>query len=229
MTQRHDLYQATAGNPLSVQLAASSVFPTSGVYAITDEHLLTATRLIPSVEQALSGGARVLQYRCKSGEFRDRVAQAAALKTLCRRYHACLIINDDIELCQAIDADGVHLGQSDTALAEARYRLGPQAIIGISCHDDPALAAAAQQQGASYIALGRFFPSLTKPDAPAASLNNLRLIREQTPLPIVAIGGITADNGGSLIDAGADLLAVINYLFAAPDIKARARALSNLF
>jgi len=214
---------------LSVHLAATSVFPASGVYAITDEHLLTDVTLLTCVEQALSGGVRVLQYRRKNGEFRDRVLQAAALRTLCRRYHACLIINDDIDLCQAIEADGVHLGQSDTALAEARYRLGPQAIIGISCHDEPALAAVAEQQGASYIALGRFFPSLTKPDAPAASIGNLRLIRAQTSLPIVAIGGITADNGRSLIDAGADLLAVINYLFAAPDIKSRAHALSDLF
>ncbi|HDZ10267.1 thiamine phosphate synthase [Pseudohongiella sp.] len=214
---------------MSVHLAATSVFPASGVYAITDEHLLTDVTLLTCVEQALSGGVRVLQYRRKNGEFRDRVLQAAALRTLCRRYHACLIINDDIDLCQAIEADGVHLGQSDTALAEARYRLGPQAIIGISCHDEPALAAVAEQQGASYIALGRFFPSLTKPDAPAASIGNLRLIRAQTSLPIVAIGGITADNGRSLIDAGADLLAVINYLFAAPDIKSRAHALSDLF
>lgn len=214
---------------MSVQLAATSVFPASGVYAITDERLLTDAKLLPSVEQALTGGVRILQYRCKTGAFRDRVMQAAALKMLCRRYHASLIINDDVDLCQAVEADGVHLGQSDTAVAEARYRLGPLAIIGISCHDDPALAAAAAQQGASYIALGRFFPSLTKPDAPAASIQNLRQIRKQTHLPIVAIGGITAENGGMLIDAGADLLAVINYLFAAPDIKARARALNDLF
>lgn len=224
-----NFFQATAGNPLSVHLAATSVFPASGVYAITDERLLTDTTLLPSVEQALAGGVRVLQYRRKAGEFRDRVVQAAALKTLCRHYHASLIINDDIDLCQAVEADGVHLGQSDTALAEARYRLGPQAVIGISCHDNPALVATAQQQGASYIALGRFFPSHTKPDAPAASVDKLHLIRQQTDLPIVAIGGITAENGSMLIDAGADLLAVINYLFAAPDIKARARALNDLF
>lgn len=214
---------------MSVHLATTSVFPASGVYAITDEHLLTDTALLPSAEQALAGGVRVLQYRRKSGAFCDRVVQAAALKTLCRRYHACLIINDDIDLCQAVEADGVHLGQSDTALMEARYRLGPQAVIGISCHDNPAMVAAAQQQGASYIALGRFYPSQTKPDAPAASVDNLRLIRRQTQLPIVAIGGITAANGRALVEAGADLLAIINYLFAAPDIHARARELSNLF
>ena len=148
---------------------------------------------------------------------------------MCHRFQASLIINDDIDLCQAVEADGVHLGQADTALAEARYRLGPTAVIGASCHDDPALVAAAEKQGASYIALGRFFPSLTKPEAPAASIGNLRLIRKQTRLPIVAIGGVTADNGSALIDAGADMLAVINYLFAAPDIQRRARELNRLF
>ncbi|MEX2334711.1 MAG: thiamine phosphate synthase [Pseudohongiella sp.] len=207
----------------------SDQFAASGVYAITDEHLLTDATLLTAAEQALTGGVRVLQYRRKTGEFRDRVTQAAALKALCRRYQASLIINDDIDLCQAIDADGVHLGQSDTALVDARYRLGPGAIIGISCHDEPALVAMAERHGASYIALGRFFPSRTKPDAPAASIENLRVIRQQTTLPIVAIGGITAENGRSLIDAGADMLAVINYLFAAQDIQARARELNNLF
>lgn len=209
--------------------AALGVFAASGVYAITDEHLLPDATLVPAVEQALAGGVRIIQYRCKNGEFRNRVAQAAALKSLCLNFRASLIINDDIDLCQAVEADGVHLGQCDTALAEARYRLGPTAVIGASCHDDPALVAAAEKQGASYIALGRFFPSQTKPDAPAASIGNLRLIRRQTHLPIVAIGGITADNGRALIDAGADMLAVINYLFAAPDIQARARQLNNLF
>ncbi len=210
-------------------VAAMSVFPASGVYAITDEHLLADTALESAVKQALDGGIRVLQYRRKSGEFRHRVAQAAALKALCQHYQASLIINDDIDLCQAVEADGVHLGQSDTDLAEARYRLGPSAVIGVSCHDNPALVAAAEKSGASYIALGRFFPSLTKPDAPLASIKNLRLIRQQTQLPIVAIGGITVENGGDLLTAGADILAVINHLFAAPDIRARARELNNLF
>ncbi|MBC53288.1 MAG: thiamine phosphate synthase [Gammaproteobacteria bacterium] len=205
------------------------VFAGSGVYAITDEHLLSDASLLPAVGQALAGGVRIVQYRRKSGEFRDRVAQAAALKTLCHSAQARLIINDDIDLCQAVDADGVHLGQSDTALAEARYRLGPTAVIGASCHDQPALVAAAEKQGASYVALGRFYPSVTKPGAPAASIDNLRLIRQQTRLPIVAIGGVTADNGRVLIDAGADMLAVINYLFAAPDIQARADELNRLF
>lgn len=204
-------------------------FAASGVYAITDEHLLGDSALAPAVEQALAGGVRLLQYRRKTGEFRDRVAQAAALKTLCRRFDARLIINDDIDLCQAIGADGVHLGQSDASLQEARYRLGPTAVIGVSCHDTPALVAAAERHGASYVALGRFFPSLTKPQAPGATIDNLRLIRQQTRLPIVAIGGITADNGQALIKAGADMLAVINYLFAAPDIQARARKLNDLF
>lgn len=207
----------------------SAIFAGTGLYAITDEHLLPGDRLLPAVEEALRNGVRVLQYRRKSGTFRDRVAEAAALKSLCQRYQVSLIINDEVDLCQAVEADGVHLGQSDGDLLQARHRLGPNTIIGVSCHDDPALVASAERNGASYVALGRFFASRTKPNAPAASIDSLRRIRTQTRLPIVAIGGITADNGKQLLSAGADMLAVIHYLFADPDIAARARALGELF
>lgn len=204
-------------------------FVLKGVYAITDEHLLPGNHLLPAAEAALKNGVTLLQYRRKTGEFRDRVAEAFALRNVCHHYGAGLIINDDVDLCQAVDADGVHLGQSDETLLNARHRLGPQAIIGVSCHDSAALALSAEHQGASYIALGRFFPSNTKPQAPEAKIDNLRTIRQQTQLPIVAIGGVNADNGKLLIDAGADMLAVIHYLFAAPDIGERVRALRALF
>lgn len=200
-----------------------------GVYAITDEHLLPGDRLLPAAKAALENGVTLLQYRRKTGEFRDRVAEALALKSVCHQYGAALIINDDVDLCQAVDADGVHLGQSDESLLNARHRLGPLAIIGVSCHDDVALAVAAERQGANYIALGRFFPSNTKPQAPEAKIENLKTIRQQIQLPIVAIGGVNADNGKRLLDAGADMLAIIHYLFAAPDIGERVRALRALF
>ena len=180
------------------------------------------------------GGVSVLQYRNKPDTdsplvFAQRLRQAAALVELCHKYQALLLVNDDLELCQAAFADGVHLGQTDTQLAEARYRLGEKAIIGITCHNSDNLVLAAQQQGADYVALGRFFPSLTKPTAPAADIKDLTRIRRLTSLPIVAIGGVDMNNGRQLIDAGADMLAVIHYLFSSDQVQQRAQSLSQLF
>ena len=200
-----------------------------GVYAITDAKLLGEKRLLPAVEEALAGGVSLVQYRNKSADWSVRLGEATSLQALCSKFGAMLLINDDIELCLAAGAAGVHLGQSDTSLVQARRTLGPDAIIGITCHNRDELVVKAEQEGASYIALGRFFPSETKPDAPAANLNDLRRVRQLTTLPIVAIGGVTADNGGALLDLGADMLAVIHYLFAKPDVKKRAEALAQLF
>lgn len=200
-----------------------------GLYAITDPQLLPGNRLFEASEQALANGVRVLQYRNKTGGFRERVGEASQLRALCQQYGALLLINDDTDLCQACEADGVHIGQSDTALTEARRRLGYQAVIGVTCHNDPALVEQAQRNGADYVAIGRFFPSRTKPDAPLATLDDLRRIRTATALPIVAIGGITNENATELLAAGADMLAVIHHLFSAPDVAARARALHALF
>ena len=203
--------------------------PLSGVYAITNENLQQGEKLLIAVEQALAGGARLIQYRNKTAPFADKVSEASQLKSLCHAYQARLLINDDVDLCQAVDADGVHLGQSDTGLRDARERLGARAIIGISCHNSDELVRQAVHNHADYIALGRFFPSLTKPGAPPASLTDLQRIRAMTTLPIVAIGGVTAENAASLIDNGADMLAAINYIFDADDISSRVRALSSLF
>lgn len=200
-----------------------------GVYAITNENLQQGDELQRAVEQALSGGATLIQYRNKTATFADKVSEAAQLKSLCHAHQACLLINDDVDLCQAVDADGVHLGQSDTGLRDARERLGARAIIGISCHNSDELVQQAVRNHADYIALGRFFPSLTKPGAPRASLDDLQRIRALTTVPIVAIGGVTAENGALLINNGADMLAAINYIFDADDISSRVRALNNLF
>jgi thiamine-phosphate pyrophosphorylase len=148
---------------------------------------------------------------------------------LCRRYGTPLLINDDVALCLAIGADGVHLGQNDSGLRQARERLGPSAIIGMTCHSDLALAHKAEENGASYVAFGRFFPSVTKPHAVPADIGILPVARAALKVPIVAIGGINAENGGALITAGADMLAVIHDLFAFPDVEIRARALNSLF
>jgi|SRR5690554_2482146 len=200
----------------------------NGVYAITDEHLL-AERLLTSTEQTLQAGTRLIQYRNKQDNFATQLEQASALKALCDRYGALLLINDNAQLCQAVNADGIHIGQGDMKLMEARRQLGPNAIIGVSCHSNPALAAQAEADGADYVAVGRFFPSQTKPDAPPADISDLQAIRHQTHLPIVAIGGVTAANGASLLAAGADILAVIHYLFATDDVAARTRQLVALF
>ena len=200
----------------------------TGLYAITDEHLL-AGRLLVAVEQTLQAGTRLIQYRNKSASFATQLEEASALKALCQRYDAVLLINDNVQLCQAVRADGIHIGQGDMKLVEARRQLGPEAIIGVSCHNNPALAHEAETHGADYVAAGRFFASQTKPEAPPATLDDLRLMRQQTRLPIVAIGGVDASNGMPLLEAGADMLAVIHYLFADDDVATRTRQLVALF
>ncbi len=200
-----------------------------GVYAITDEALLTAALLCERVQAALEAGLSLLQYRNKQSPWAERVAQCQDLKTLCEKFQTPFVINDDVDLCLQVGADGVHLGQGDARLRSARQRLGDSAIIGITCHNNLSLAQDAESQGASYVAFGRFFPSSTKPVAPPATLQDLRQARAQLRLPIVAIGGINAENGVTLIDAGADMLAVIHYLFATPDVYTRTRQLNSLF
>lgn len=200
-----------------------------GVYAITDAGLLPGDLLAERAGAALDGGISLLQYRNKGADKALRLRECKVLKQLCDRYGTPLLINDDVELCIAAGADGVHLGQSDTGLQIARARLGKGAIIGVTCHSDVALAQEAERQGASYVAFGRFFPSKTKPLAKPASLDVLQQARQALTLPIVAIGGINAENGAALLDAGADMLAVIHYLFAFPDVTARVRQLNTLF
>ena len=203
--------------------------PLRGVYAITDENLLAGPALFSAVEEALRAGLALLQYRNKSAARQSKCAEAAQLLRLCRHYDTPLLINDDVELCLEVGAAGVHLGQADTKLVEARQRLGEEAIIGITCHSDLSLALRAQVAGADYVAFGRFFPSHTKPNAPPASIQVLQQAKAQLAIPIVAIGGINAENGQALVTAGADMLAVIHTLFASADVEAEAKALNALF
>ena len=205
-----------------------SNFRSRGLYAITDSHLL-ADRLLPAVAAALRGGAAAVQYRDKSADRERRQQEAGALLALCRQYGCPLLINDDVELALDIGADGVHLGQSDGSLQAARERLGPAAIIGATCHDSLTLAEAAVLSGADYLAFGAFFASRTKPLAEPASLGTLRRASRQWSLPLVAIGGITADNAAPLLASGASAVAVIADLWTTPDIEARARQFQSLF
>lgn len=198
-----------------------------GLYAITPE-MADAGQLLRQVEDVLRGGCRWLQYRDKKSPAAERRRRADSLLVLCHRYGARLIINDDLELAVALDADGVHLGRDDGHLAAARATLGVGKVLGASCYDDFALAQRAVQAGADYVAFGAVYPSLTKPGAVPASLDLFRRCRSELSVPACAIGGITVDNAPPVIAAGASLLAVITDLFSAPDIAVRAAAYQRL-
>lgn len=199
-----------------------------GLYAVTPDIADTAELLV-KVEAALAGGAGLLQYRNKTASAALRLEQARALRAPCRKRGVPLIINDHLELATAVDADGLHLGSEDGRLAEARARLGPDKLLGASCHDRLENALDAVRAGASYVAFGSFFASSLKPDAVRAPIALLREAKRRLPVPVVAIGGITLDNAPQLIAAGADALAVISALFSAPDIRTAAQRFSALF
>lgn len=204
-------------------------FPLRGLYAITDPLLIPDQRLVATVEQAILGGARLIQYRDKSADAKRRLNQAQALNALCHSYQIPLIINDDIELAAAVGAAGVHLGKDDPALPSARAALGAAAIIGISCYNRLELALNAAEAGADYIAFGSFFPSPTKPDTVLADIKLLHEVKRVLKLPIVAIGGITPANGKALVAAGADCLAAISGVFGQADVRRAARSYSDLY
>jgi len=196
-----------------------------GLYVITDG---PRPDLLEVVAQALAGGARLLQYRDKTTDHARRLNEARAIRALCAARRVPMIINDDVALAGAADVAGVHLGEEDGDVAAARAVLGADAIIGVSCYDSLARARELAAAGADYIAFGAFFPSPTKPHARRASFD---LLRQSAALgvPRVAIGGITPDNGGSLIDAGADYLAVISAVFGDSDVRGAATRFAQLF
>jgi thiamine-phosphate pyrophosphorylase len=192
-----------------------------GLYAITQTKNKTTDIIINEVIAAIKGGAVVVQFRDK--EPLDAIYLADQLVKVCHEYKVPLLINDDIELAIKVGADGVHIGREDGAISEARDRLGADAIIGVSCYNFVEQAFDAQEQGATYVAFGRFFPSSSKPLAAPAELDTLRKAKFLLDIPIVAIGGILPENGGPLLTAGADLLAVIGGLFETqPEQSARA-------
>ena len=200
-----------------------------GLYAITDENLLDEENFKQSVEFALQGGSRIIQYRDKSQNQNKRLRQATQLQALCTQYHATCIINDDIELALAVHADGVHLGQDDVSITQARQVLGKNCIIGISCYNDLDLAHLAEKNRANYVAFGAMFSSPTKPEANNASPLLIASAKKQLSIPVCAIGGITENNITQVINQGADMAAVISCLFASSDIKNTARILSQTF
>lgn len=202
-------------------------FPPTGLYAVTPESL-SGDKLVERVAGALTGGARVVQYRDKSSDSEQRRRDAERLLELCQRHGAPLVINDDVALARQIGADGVHVGKDDADIEVARRELGDDAIIGVSCYNQIRLALDAQAAGASYIAFGSFFPSLTKPGAVRATTELVAEARASIHIPIVGIGGITAENAPALLAAGVDSLAVVNAVFG-HDPEKGAAAFATLF
>jgi thiamine-phosphate pyrophosphorylase len=199
----------------------------SGLYAVTPD-LPDTNELLRCVRLALLGGARVLQYRNKTADAALKLAQARALLQLAREFNTTFIVNDDAQLAAQVDADGVHLGGEDGSVAAARTLLGSK-IIGVSCYNLLSLAHEAIRQDADYVAFGAFFSSGVKPGAVKADVALLQTARKEFSVPIVAIGGITQQKAATLIEAGADAVAVITALWNAPDIECSAREFSTLF
>jgi thiamine-phosphate pyrophosphorylase len=205
-----------------------SQFNIKGLYVVTPD-VLEVDLLCEKVQSALIGGASLVQYRNKYADKQLLLKQATALLALCRSYSVPLIINDHLDLCAKIDADGLHLGATDSDLSAARRLLGPDKIIGASCYNWFELAVQAQDAGASYVAFGACFPSETKPNAVHAPLSLISQAKQKLSIPVVGIGGITLDNAPMVIQAGADAVAVITDVFYDDDIQDISRRYSQLF
>lgn len=197
-----------------------------GLYAITPD-VASTEALTRMAERALDGGVALLQYRNKLADYALRAQQAQALLRLTRAKGVPLIINDDVALAAAIDADGAHVGRDDGEVAAAR-RILPGKLLGASCYTSLAAARSAVAAGADHVAFGSVFASSTKPGAMRARLELFKQARS-LGVPLVAIGGITIENAHLAISAGADCVAVIADLFGAPDIMARAARYQKLF
>ena len=199
----------------------------AGLHAITPDEPRTEI-LLRKTDQALRGGATVVQYRNKTADAALRKEQGRALAALCTKAGAIFIVNDDVALALELGADGAHLGATDGDLAEARRRLGNGRLLGASCYNCVELAEAAAQAGVDYVAFGSVFVSATKPAAVHAPLGIFAEARRRLALPLVAIGGITLQNAPQVFAAGADAVAVITALFDAEDIAARAAGFNQL-
>ena len=199
-----------------------------GLYALTPDTDDTEA-LVGKVSAALEGGVTLVQYRNKGADRALRLAQARALVALCAARGATLIVNDHVDIALEAGAHGVHLGGEDGSVAAARAALGPARLLGVSCYASIERARAAEREGADHVAFGSFFPSPTKPGAVRAPLALLGEAKRAVALPIVAIGGITAENGAALVAAGGDALAVISALFDAPDIVSAASRFNSVF
>jgi len=199
-----------------------------GLYLVTPNWDNTE-QLLAVTEQALQAGVALLQYRHKHAGEELRQSQASALLVLARRYGVPLIINDHLELCEELGADGLHVGGTDMTVAEARARLGPDRIVGASCYGELALARAAQAGGASYVAFGGFYPSLVKQYPVTTPPGIVEQARRELGVPVVVIGGMTPDNAAPLVARGADMVAAISSVMQASDVVAAVQKFNALF
>lgn len=196
------------------------------LYAITDRHWLNGRSLYEVVKESLDGGVTFLQLREKQLDEDHFLEEAKKLQGLCSEYNVPFIINDNVEIALAINADGVHIGQSDMEMKEAREKLGPDKIIGVSAHTKEE-ALLAQAQGVDYLGVGAVFPTSSKDDAESVSYETLKAICEVVSIPVVAIGGITRENLHQLSGSGVSGISVISAIYAQSDIKEAARELKQ--
>jgi thiamine-phosphate pyrophosphorylase len=199
-----------------------------GLYLVTPDWEDTG-RLLAVTARALDAGAALVQYRNKTASADLREKQAAALLALCRRHGRPLVINDHIDLCLRLDADGVHVGGTDAPVAAVRTALGPAKIVGASCYGQLALARTAQEAGASYVAFGGFYRSKVKVYEVSTPLHIVAQAREQLRVPVVVIGGMTVENARPLVGLGADMVAAISSVYLAPDPFAATKEFTKLF
>jgi thiamine-phosphate pyrophosphorylase len=199
-----------------------------GLYLVTPNWDDTAA-LIDATEQALRSGAALVQYRHKSASPELRREQAAQLLALCRRLGRPLIINDHLDLCLELGADGVHVGGTDASVAEARKALGAGKIVGASCYGDRQLARDASANGASYVAFGGFYPSKVKQYPVTTAAEIVTWAKAEIALPCVVIGGMTPHNAAPLVARGADMVAAISSVYGAPVIGVATHQFARLF
>lgn len=201
--------------------------PDYSIYLVTDDGCLQGRALIDCVREALEGGVTLVQYRAKTASSAEMYAEALQLKALCDSFNVPLIINDRLDIAMAVGAAGVHLGQDDLPCAAARKILGEDYIIGVSAHN-PAEAQAALQSGADYLGCGAVFGTATKADVKKLGTEGLTAICREKGLPVVGIGGVTADNYREVRVAGADGAAIVSGILAQPDIRAAVRAIARV-
>jgi thiamine-phosphate pyrophosphorylase len=197
------------------------------LYAVTDRSWLNGRSLYDDIKQALKGGVTFVQLREKTLDEENFLAEAREIKGLCRRYQVPFVINNNVALAKAVDADGVHVGQSDMEAGMARKMLGPDKIIGVSAQTVEQ-AVLAEERGADYLGVGAVFPTGTKADAEEVSLETLKAICKAVRIPVIAIGGISKENVMQLRESGICGVAVVSALFAQPDIEKAARKLKEL-
>lgn len=200
----------------------------NGLYIVTPDWDDTQ-KLVEITEMALRGGAALVQYRHKTAGETLRREQAECLLALCRNYQRPLIINDHVDLCLAMDADGVHIGGTDMSVAQVRAILGSDKIVGASCYGDLQLARNSHQDGASYIAFGGFYPSKVKKYPVTTPSRIITQSKSEISLPVVVIGGMTEENAAPLVACGADMVAAISSVYLASDPEAAARNFARLF